>query len=70
MKNVGSEHLPFPKRGVYLHDGFTFEPKKICPFYWTLQDWSEYVDWLNYLGLNVVEFAIQLSFLREANHRV
>jgi len=22
------------KVGIYLHDGFTFEPRGQCPFYW------------------------------------
>lgn len=65
MKKLKKVQNAFRTKGIYLHDGFTFNPKEICPFYWTKEDWKEYVDWLDYLEINLIEFAVQLSFLRK-----
>ncbi len=50
--------------GIYLHDGFVFEPKENCPFYWDLSRWRAYVDQLAGMGIEVMEFCTQAAFLR------
>lgn len=52
-------------RGIYLHDGFVFEPKERCPFYWRYEDWKRYLDWLASIGINAIEFCTQAAFLRK-----
>lgn len=50
--------------GIYLHDGFDFSPRQQCPFFWTLEQWKQYVDFLSFCGIHRIEFCTQASFLR------
>jgi len=52
-------------RGIYLHDGFIFEPRERCPFFWVYEYWKKYLDWLASLGINAIEFCTQAAFLRK-----
>lgn len=55
---------PFGLRGVYFHDGFTFDPKSHAPLHWGLEEWRREIRWLHACGLNAVEFATMLEFNR------
>jgi hypothetical protein len=55
---------PFRLRGVYFHDGFTFDPVSHAPLHWNLDDWTREIRWLHACGLNAVEFATMLEFNR------
>jgi hypothetical protein len=33
------------KIGVYIHDGFTFEPHQECPYTWGLPEYERFLDW-------------------------
>jgi hypothetical protein len=55
---------PFRLRGVYFHDGFTFDPISHAPLHWNLADWEREIRWLHACGLNAVEFATMLEFNR------
>ncbi|MCW3051821.1 MAG: hypothetical protein JWN14_991, partial [Chthonomonadales bacterium] len=55
---------PFRLRGVYFHDGFTFDPISHAPLHWSLEDWKREIRWLHACGLNAVEFATMLEFNR------
>ncbi|NLE43803.1 MAG: hypothetical protein GX620_03695 [Chloroflexi bacterium] len=52
------------KVGVYIHDGFTFEPREECPYYWGLDEYERYLDWLRYAGVEIVEACQQLGWYR------
>ena len=52
------------KVGVYIHDGFTFEPRHECPYYWGLAEYERYLDWLGTAGVQVVEYCQQLGWYR------
>src|ERR1035437_6144768 len=54
----------FRTRGVYFHDGFTFDPATHAPLHWELDSWRREIRWLHELGLNAVEFATMLEFNR------
>ena len=50
--------------GVYIHDGFTFEPGGECPYYWGLPEYRRYLDWLKAAGVEIVEACQQLGWYR------
>lgn len=50
--------------GVYIHDGFTFEPAAECPYYWGLPEYQRYLDWLKVAGVEIVEACQQLGWYR------
>lgn len=50
--------------GVYIHDGFTFEPREECPYYWGLPEYRRYLDWLAGAGVEIVEACQQLGWMR------
>jgi hypothetical protein len=50
--------------GVYIHDGFTFEPQAECPYYWNRAAWERYIDWLAAHGVEIVEGCQQLGWYR------
>ena len=52
------------KVGVYIHDGFTFEPRDECPYYWGNEQYVRYLDWLRAAGVEVVEYCQQLGWYR------
>lgn len=52
------------KIGVYIHDGFTFEPRDECPYYWGLAEYQRYLDWLKAAGVEIVEACQQLGWYR------
>jgi len=52
------------KIGVYIHDGFTFEPRAECPYHWGLDAYERYLDWLSSTGVEVVEYCQQLGWYR------
>ena len=52
------------KVGVYIHDGFKFEPRHECPTYWGLAAYERYLDWLGTAGVEVVEYCQQLGWYR------
>lgn len=55
---------PFHLRGVYFHDGFTFEPQSHAPLHWDFEAWKRQIRWLHACGVNAVEFATMLEFNR------
>jgi hypothetical protein len=54
----------FDIRGVYFHDGFTFDPHSHAPLHWDLAAWRRQIVWLKACGVNAVEFATMLEFNR------
>src|SRR5262249_55905849 len=60
----GKANTPFRLRGVYFHDGFTFDPPSQAPLHWDLEAWTREIRWLHACGLNAVEFATMLEFNR------
>jgi hypothetical protein len=52
------------KIGVYIHDGFTFQPADECPYYWGLAEYQRYLDWLKLAGVEIVEACQQLGWYR------
>ena len=52
------------KIGVYIHDGFTFEPRSECPYYWSLADYARFLDWLKVAGVDLVEGCQQMGWYR------
>jgi len=54
----------FALRGVYFHDGFTFEPNSHAPLHWDFAAWKRQIRWLKACGVNAVEFATMLEFNR------
>ncbi len=54
----------FSLRGVYFHDGFTFEPQTHAPLHWDFEAWKRQIRWLHSCGINAVEFATMLEFNR------
>jgi len=52
------------KIGVYIHDGFTFEPRAECPYYWGLAEYEPFLDWLHYAGVERVEYCQQMGWYR------
>lgn len=50
--------------GVYMHDGFVFEPHEKCPFYWDIENWKDYIDHLCACKIDMMEFCTQASFIR------
>lgn len=64
-KNAQSKPVsPFRLRGVYFHDGFTFDPVSMAPLHWDLEAWKRQLRWLHACGLNAIEFATMLEFNR------
>lgn len=61
---AGRRKSPFTLRGVYFHDGFTFDPSFQAPLHWSLEDWRRQITWLHACGINAVEFATMLEFNR------
>jgi hypothetical protein len=55
---------PFHLRGIYFHDGFTFEPETHAPLHWDFEAWKRQIRWLHACGINAVEFATMLEFNR------
>lgn len=55
---------PFVTRGVYIHDGFTVEPRSHAPLYWDRETWQREIRWLDACGINAIEFATMLEFSR------
>lgn len=54
----------FKLRGIYFHDGFEVEPRRLAPLYWRAEQWRRQIDWLAACGINAVEFATMLEFNR------
>jgi hypothetical protein len=52
------------ERGIYINDGFVFEPKDICLYYWGFEEWKKAIDWFSSIDLNLLEFTTQIEFLR------
>jgi len=52
------------KAGVYIHDGFTFEPQAECPYYWGTDEYERFLDWLRYVGVEIVEYCQQMGWYR------
>ncbi|MHB0857327.1 MAG: hypothetical protein ACYC5M_07125 [Anaerolineae bacterium] len=52
------------KLGVYIHDGFTFDPHAECPYYWGLGEYERFLDWLRYAGVEIIEYCQQLGWYR------
>ena len=52
------------KIGVYLHDGFTFEPRAECPYYWGTAEYEPFLDWLRHAGVERVEYCQQMGWYR------
>src|SRR4051794_37792808 len=52
------------KVGIYIHDGFTFEPRAECPDYWGLAESERFLDWLRAAGVDIVEYCQQLGWYR------
>lgn len=54
----------FDVRGVYFHDGFAAEPKRLAPLFWDEPEWRRQIKWLSACGVNAVEFSTMLEFNR------
>lgn len=54
----------FDLRGVYFHDGFTADPKRLAPLHWDQPQWRRQIKWLSACGVNAVEFSTMLEFNR------
>ena len=54
----------FKIKGIYFHDGFTYEPNFHAPLHWKEMQWRREIEWLKACGLNAVEFATMLEFCR------
>lgn len=52
------------KFGVYIHDGFTFDPAQECPYTWDLPEYERYLDWLKAAGVETVEIWPQAGWYR------
>jgi len=52
------------KVGIYIHDGFTFEPRAECPYYWGFAEYEPFLDWLRYAGVERVEYCQQMGWYR------
>jgi hypothetical protein len=52
------------RAGVYIHDGFTFEPRSECPYTWGRVEYERYLDWLRAAGVEIVEYCQQLGWYR------
>lgn len=50
--------------GVYIHDGFTFEPRAECPYHWGIGEYERYLDWLAASGVEMVELWPQAGWYR------
>lgn len=55
---------PMEFAGVYFHDGFDAESKRLAPLYWDAREWRKQIDWLSFCGIDAVEFATQMEFSR------
>lgn len=52
------------KVGIYIHDGFTFEPRAECPYYWGVPEYERFLRWLKAAGVDMVEYCQQLGWVR------
>jgi hypothetical protein len=63
-KLPGADSPAFKLRGVYFHDGFDVEPRRLAPLYWREAEWRRQLTWLSACGVNAIEFATMLEFNR------